>query len=98
MKRLVLTAKSLADLDGILGYITQDNPAAAVSLVEDLISTCESLRQHPELGMQRFDLASDLRVLTHRGYRIYYRNLPDRVSIARVLHHALDEGCQSFAE
>ena len=98
MKRLTLTAKSLADLNSILDYIAQDNPAAAVSVVEDLVSTCERLQEHPELGMKRYDLAADLRVLTHRGYRVYYRNLPDRVSIARVLHHALDESCQSFQQ
>lgn len=96
MKQLTLTRKCLADLNGILEYISRDNPVAAVLFVEDLISCCENLQIHPELGMQRSDLAADLRLFTHRGYRIYYRNLPDRVSITRVLHHALDEGRQSF--
>lgn len=46
--------------------------------------------------MLREDLAPTLRLLTHRGYGIYYRNLDADVMIERVLHPSLDVLRQSF--
>ncbi len=48
--------------------------------------------------MRREDLAPALRLFTHRGYGIYYRNLDAEVMIERVLHPSLDVGRQSFGE
>ena len=97
MKQLAYSERTLADLVGILSFIARNNPSAAVAFAEDLISTCESLQTKPELGMLRADLVDNLRLLVHRDYRIYYRNLDKQVIVERVLHHALDESRQSFA-
>jgi plasmid stabilization system protein ParE len=48
------------------------------------------------MGMRREDLAPALRMFTHQGYGIYYRNLDTEVTIERVLHPSLDVGRQSF--
>jgi toxin ParE1/3/4 len=88
--------KSLADLEGILRYISRDKPLAAHRFVDDLQQQCELLRRFPQIGSLREELAAQLRLLTHRGYGIYYRDLPDQVRIERVLHPALDVAGQAF--
>lgn len=98
MKRLSYSQLALDDLKSILDFIARDKPEAAVSFVDSLIERCRFLAEHPELGMQREDLAPALRLVTHRGYGIYYRNLTEDVMIERVLHPALDVGRQSFGE
>ena len=96
MKPLEFSEKSLADLSGIMAYITQDKPLAAMGFVEKLEQQCTLLTHFPQLGSRREDLANELRLFTYRGYGIYYRDLPDRVRIERVLHPALDVRQQSF--
>ena len=98
MKRLLFKQRSQEDLLGIFDYIAADNPDAAESFVEDLIATCELLRQQPELGMQRPNVAEHLRMFVHRKYCIYYQYQPDSdtVRIVRVLHSALDVTQQRF--
>lgn len=98
MKRLIFKQRSKDDLLGIFDYIASDSRDAAENFVEDLMATCELLRQQPELGMQRPNLAKYLRMFVHRKYCIYYQYEPDSdtVRIARVLHPALDVSQQSF--
>lgn len=38
------------DLDGILDYIAEHRPAAAIRVVRKLMSTCELLGRRPTLG------------------------------------------------
>lgn len=96
MKRLLYSAVATDDLKGILDYIARDKPDAARAFVDALIDTCHLIAEHPEMGMRREDLAPELRLFTHRGYGIYYRNLDTEVLIERVLHPSLDVHRQSF--
>ena len=96
MKPLEFSEKSLEDLSGILVYIAQDKPLAANEFVDELQQQCTILTDFPQLGSRREDLAERLRLFTYRGYGIYYRDLPDRVRIERVLHPSLDVGIQTF--
>jgi toxin ParE1/3/4 len=96
MKRLLYSELATDDLKGILEYIARDKPIAARSFVDGIIETCHLISRNPEIGMRREDLAEDLRLFTHRGYGIYYRNLDAEVRIERVLHPALDVGRQAF--
>ena len=98
MKRLVFTQRSKKDLLGIFDYIARDRPNTAEDFVEDLVSTCELLREHPEMGMRCPHLAKHLRMFVHRKYCIYYQYQPGGkvVRIARVLHPALDVLQQQF--
>ena len=98
MKRLLYSEQAIADLKGILDYIAQDKPEAARAFVDAIIEQCHLLAVNPELGMRREDLAPALRLFTHSGYGIYYRNLDAEVMIERVLHPSLDAGRQSFGE
>jgi toxin ParE1/3/4 len=96
MKRLLYSDVAADDLKGVLHYIARDKPIAARSFVDAIIATCNSIAQNPEMGTRRDDLAPSLRLFTHQGYGIYYRNLGDNVLIERVLHPALDVRRQSF--
>jgi toxin ParE1/3/4 len=48
------------------------------------------LRQFPEIGAAREQLAPGLRAIPHREYVIYYFAKPDELVIVRVLHGARD--------
>ena len=98
MKRLLYSEFATDDLKGILDYIARDKPIAARSFVEVIIETCHLIAENPEIGMSRDDLAPSLRMFTHRGYGIYYRNLDTEVMIERVLHPSLDVRRQTFGE
>lgn len=96
MKRLFYSELARDDLMGILDYIARDKPNAPRTFVDALIERCHLIAENPEIGMRREDLAPALRLFTHRGYGIYYRNLEDDVMIERVLHPSLDAGRQPF--
>ena len=96
MKRLLYSEIAMQDLEGILDYIARDKPIAARAFVDGIIETCRLISRNPEIGMRREDLVPSLRLFSHRGYGIYYRNLDDEVRIERVLHPSLDVGRQSF--
>jgi toxin ParE1/3/4 len=98
MKRLLYSEFATDDLKGILEYIARDKPVAARTFVDEIIETCHLIAENPEIGMRREDLAPALRLFTHRGYGIYYRNLVSEVLIERVLHPSLDIRHQSFGE
>jgi plasmid stabilization system protein ParE len=105
MKTLVISEKAYDDLLGILRYIARDRPNVAARFVDTLEQQCEFLARCPESGTKRDDLGESLRVFSFRGYGIYFRNLPDRVRIERVLppglvvskHHLADRiGLRGF--
>jgi toxin ParE1/3/4 len=98
MKRLLYSEFATADLKGILDYIARDKPIAARAFVDGIIDTCHLIARNPEIGTRREDLARELRLFTHRGYGIYYRNLETEVMIERVLHPSLDVRRHSFGQ
>lgn len=80
------------DLQTAARYIHRDNPRAARAFLEAAYDSFEFLAHHPGLGRPRADLGfPDLRTWRIAGFRrylIFYRELPDRVQIWRVLHGA----------
>jgi toxin ParE1/3/4 len=98
MRELVFSLNALEDLIAILEHVARDRPSAAVRLVDELERRCSLLLNNPELGMRRDDLANDLRLFVYRTYGIYYRDMPNRVRIERVLHGARNVGPEDFDE
>ncbi len=98
MMRLIYLEPALTDIEGILDYISKDNPIAAVRFGEGLLKTCRMLERNPEMGASRSDLAEGLRLFIYRGYGLYYRIdcIRNAVLLGRVLHPALDVKRQSF--
>jgi toxin ParE1/3/4 len=75
-------------------FIHQDNPAIAHLFLESAYNTFEFLARNPGLGRQRLDLGfpeiRSWRISGFRRYLIFYRVLPDRIQIWRILHGARD--------
>lgn len=83
-----LTPRAEADITGIVLYIAEDNPAAAVRWYDDMLRHCRNLGQTPELGIARPDVRPDLRTFPAGNYMILYRKLTDGAEIVRVVHGA----------
>lgn len=82
------------DLQGIARYIRVRNPRAARRFLVATYDTFEFLAANPGMGRCRADLGfPEVRSWRVRGFPrhlIFYRMLPDRVQILRVLHGARD--------
>jgi toxin ParE1/3/4 len=82
------------DLQTAARFIYRDNPTAANAFLEAAYDTFEFLARNPGVGRQRSDLdfpeIRSWRVSGFRRYLIFYRVLPDRIQIWRVLHGARD--------
>jgi toxin ParE1/3/4 len=88
-----LTAEAERDLEAIGDYIARDNPARALSFIQELRGKCLALADMPE----RFPLvpryeALGVRRRGHGRYLIFYRVDPNAVVIVHVLHGAQDYG------
>ena len=82
------------DLQTVARFIHHDNPFAARLFLEAAYDTFEFLSRNPGVGRQRADLGfpeiRSWRVEGFGRYLIFYRELPDRIQIWRVLHGARD--------
>ena len=90
MKRVVFSPKAERDLEAIADYIAADNPRRAASFVEEIRKGCSRLESLPRSARRFAELGPDAHVLPYQNYLILYRNLPQEVSIERVLHGARD--------
>ena len=88
---VIVSPTARRDLQGIVRYISLDQPSRARAFGELLLSRCQVLADHPQLGRKvpEFDL-EELRELVVRGYRVIYRCHPasGRVDILRFWHGA----------
>lgn len=86
-----LTAEAERDLEHIGNRIARDDPARAVTFIEEIQHACAGLTKFPE----RFPLVpgyEDRRV-RHRAkgnYLIFYRVEPSTVVILHIVHGAMD--------
>ncbi|OTP65709.1 Death on curing protein, Doc toxin [Caballeronia sordidicola] len=73
------------DLLDILDYIGQDNPDAALSLVEMIRDKTEALRTRPKMYREG-RMRGTREMVVHRNYIVFYRVSEDTVTIQRVKH------------
>ncbi len=82
------------DLQAAARFIGRDNPAAAHAFLQAAYDSFEFVAHNPGIGRKRADLGfpdvRSWRIDGFRRYLIFYRELPDRVQIWRVLHGARD--------
>ena len=91
MAIITWTAESERWLKEIYAYIAQDNPAAAVNVMEAIYDKVDVLRTFPSLGF-RYDPESedDIRILLYGHYRIAYLVKSDQqIDILGIFHTAL---------
>ncbi|MEI6082843.1 MAG: type II toxin-antitoxin system RelE/ParE family toxin [Verrucomicrobiota bacterium] len=88
--RLRVTLQAEIDLAELADRIANDDPQAALSILELIEQKSRLLCDYPELGRQRDELASGLRSFPANSYVIFYRIAADELQIIRVLHGARD--------
>jgi toxin ParE1/3/4 len=83
-----------SDLKTAAKYIHEANRDAARAFVNAAYESFEFLATNPGVGRTRADLGfpqvRSWRIKGFRRYLIFYRELPDRIQIWRVLHGARD--------
>ena len=77
-------------------FIAQDNPARAVTFVDELEGKCDALGAFPGIGTLRPELGEGVRMLPHGRYLIFYRQVNKGLRVERILHGARDIGGDDF--
>ena len=96
MSAYYLRPEADQDLEGIRHHIAQDNPAAALRLLQQFRDAFRLLADFPMMGTARPELGSELRSLTVGNYLIFYRPVGEGADISRVLHSSRDIGSDYF--
>lgn len=89
--KVILTPDALADLDHIAEHIEKDNPARAISFVEELREAARRLADLPQGYplVPRYERYG-IRRRSYRRYGILYRPEAHRILILRFLGHGQD--------
>jgi toxin ParE1/3/4 len=90
LRRLSFSPEAEADLLDIADHIARDDPARALSFVEELEKRCAGLLNFPDSGTPRAELAPGLRSKPHGRYVIFYTPCQTELRIERILHGARD--------
>lgn len=92
-----LTEKAAEDLESIGDYIALDNPARAVTFIQEIRDTFSHLAEWPKSAPCRPRLGQGVRARPIGRYMVYYRVTADGVLIIRVLHSARDVGPEQIS-
>jgi len=76
------------DLEEISDYIARDNPARAVSFLQEMRGQCLKITAYPEAAPLRPELGAGIRMLPFGRYLIFYTVHADHVRVERVIHGA----------
>ena len=86
MAEVIWTETALQDLDAIAEYIALDNPAAAISLVQQVFDKTERLENFTQSGRIPPELPNSVyREVVVPPCRIFYREDEQRVLILYVM-------------
>jgi toxin ParE1/3/4 len=84
------TRRARADLLDIWEWIASDKLATADRVYDAIEKRCNSLREHPQLGRPRPEIAEGARSLVMERWFVFYRIVEDGVQIVRVVDGARD--------
>jgi len=91
MRRLVVAAAALADLEDIARFTqAQWGQVQKQKYVGVLRSALERLRRHPEHGRKRPEVDATLCSLLAGRHVIFYRFSEDECRIVRIIHDRMD--------
>jgi addiction module RelE/StbE family toxin len=76
----------------IIEYIAEDNPDAALTLIDQFEALVEKLKDYPESGRVLPELKNDRirELVVHKNYGIIYEINPDIIEILTVRHFQQD--------
>jgi len=80
------TRRALADLDNAFEYIFQDDPNAALSVVDRIEDSIANLSRHPEIGRKGRVTSTRELVIPQTPYLVSYRVKAEQVEILAILH------------
>lgn len=91
IKSYELSAEADADLEEIFDYTHQEfGFNQAVKYLTDLDAIFSTLISSPEIGRLRSEIRTELYSISEQEHVIFYRILPDKIRIVRVLHGSKD--------
>ena len=88
MARVFVTPRAQSDLDDIWLHVALDNPTAADRVIDLIVARCQNLRDYPQLGPARPEIAPEARKLVVGDYVVLYRIDDADASVVRVVHGA----------
>lgn len=83
-----LRPKAVEDLEAIGDFIAADNPARAVSFIDEVLAVCARIAERPRAFQRRDDLAPGLRQAIHGRYLVLFTADGEGAVIERVVHGA----------
>ena len=90
MTKVSYTRLAREDLLDIWTYIAPRNPDAADRVFDLLEARCSSLRDYPQSGPGRPEIADDARALVVERWIVLYRLTGDGVQVVRIVDGARD--------
>jgi len=92
MAEIRWTAEAETWLKDIYDYIAQDNPSAAMRVIQGIYEKAQLLRRFPEVGHRyRSEPEGEIRILMYGHYRIAYLvKGQGKIDILGVFHGGLD--------
>ena len=87
--RLVWTPRASHDQSAAIDYIAQDNPSAALDLLDQIEQQIELLIQFPEMGRPGRKRGTRELVISRTAFIVVYRNKARQIQIIRLLHGSL---------
>ncbi|MCY1172436.1 ParE toxin of type II toxin-antitoxin system, parDE [compost metagenome] len=90
--KVTLSTQAMRDLDGIRNYIEKDNPARAVSFVDELRDAAKRIGDMPRAFplVPRYE-QHGIRRRSHKGYGILYSAELDRIFVHRIVGPGQDQ-------
>lgn len=85
MREIRRRPQARRDLIEIWQYIHADNPAAADRMLARFEATLVTLRDMPQSGRARPELAADLRSRPVGSYILFYKPVPAGIELVRVI-------------
>lgn len=90
MPTLVISPEAEQDLIDIWLHIAEDQPINADRFLERLQEKAQKLAEFKDLGVDRLELAPDIKSFPVDRYVLYYRPNDHGIELARVLHGSRD--------
>ena len=93
MAKIRWTAEAEMWLRDIYDYIANDNPGAAMRVINGIYEKAQILRKFPDIGyVHRSEEEGEIRILLYGHYRIAYlrRKEKEVIDILGIFHGALD--------
>lgn len=90
MPALIISPEAEQDLLDIWLYIAEDSPVNADRFLDRLEGKALKLSEFTEIGIDRPELAPDMKSFPVDRYVLYYRANTEGIELVRVLHGSRD--------